>query len=211
MMKDVFKCYSDLKSNRPRSFTIDYNMRNNMFLIFTPHGGGIEPGTTEICKWFNRKGLSFYSFTGIGRNCKELHITSTHFDEPILLHHLAKHNIAISFHGMTDNMKNMFNADIFLGGLNTILCDNIKNTLQTNKYSVVSSKEFPESILVAKDKNNVTNKCISGKGLQIELSETIRKSFFEGDYKYKIGRMYTTTKLDNFCTIIKDTLDNISQ
>lgn len=93
---DTYKSFFELKNSRPKSLLLNHEDRKTSFLIFTPHGGGIEPGTTEICEWFNRNGFSFYSFTGRGKNCKELHITSTHFDEPTLIKYLAKHNRSIS-------------------------------------------------------------------------------------------------------------------
>lgn len=197
-----------MKNSRPKSFLLNHKDRKASFLIFTPHGGGIEPGTTEICEWFNRNGFSFYSFTGRGKNCKELHITSTHFDEPTLIKYLAKHNRSISFHGMTDYMKKKFKADIFIGGLDAKLRESIKNNLQRNGYSVATSKDFPRSNLAAHDHCNVTNKCVEGRGVQIELSETIRKSFFKNDYRYKKGRTRTTGIFDNFCKVIKGTLDD---
>ena len=204
---DTYKNFSDLKSSQPKSFTINHENKNTSFLIFTPHGGGIEPGTTEICEWFNKNGFSYYSFNGTGKKCKNLHITSTRFDEPKLIKYLAKHNRAISFHGMTDYKKKQFNADIFLGGLDTKLRESIKKNLQKNGYSVTTSKEFPHSNLAARDNSNVTNRCAEGRGVQIELSETIRKSFFINDYRYKKGRTRVTNNFDNFCTIIKDTLE----
>lgn len=177
-MKDKYKNFSDLESNRPKSFTIDHDYKDSTFLVFTPHGGGIEPGTTEICKWFNNKDFSYYSFTGKGKKCKDLHITSTRFDEPTLTEYLAKHKFAVSFHGMTNTMKNKFNADIFLGGLDKKLRQKIKTNLNKHGFSVATSKDYPTSTLAAHDKNNVTNKCTRGQGVQIELSESIRKTFF---------------------------------
>src|SRR5215471_18326011 len=56
------------------------------FAIVAPHGGGIEPGTSEIADGIARTRCSFYSFEGLKREGNRvLHITSTHFDEPMCL------------------------------------------------------------------------------------------------------------------------------
>ncbi len=45
-------------------------------------------------------------------------MTSTIFDEPLLLELLLKHKYVISAHGMTNTMKIITGFDIYLGGLN---------------------------------------------------------------------------------------------
>ena len=204
---DKYKCFLELKKGRPKSFTINQNTQSNSFLIFTPHGGGIEPGTTEICEWFNMNSYSYYSFTGSGINCKELHITSTRFDEPKLKEMLLQHQHAISFHGMTDYMKRKYKVDIFLGGLDNEFMNSLSKKLQTSGFSVATSKEYPTSSLAALKSNNVTNTCKSGRGVQIELSESLRRSFFKGDYRFKKGRVTTTTKFGIFCNLIKESIE----
>jgi phage replication-related protein YjqB (UPF0714/DUF867 family) len=210
-MKDKYNSFSDLIVKRPHSFKIDFKTKSKSFLIFTPHGGGIEPGTTELCEWFHENSFSYYSFTGTGKNCKDLHITSTRFDEGQLLKIIKKHRYAISFHGMTDYMKTKYKADIFLGGLNKILLNCTEIKLRANGYSVVTSKQYPKSILAASSINNITNKCNSGVGLQIELSEFIRRKFFKGNLRIKKGRLHRTPKFDKFCSIIKEVVDNYSK
>ncbi len=207
-MKDKYNNFLELKERCPKSYKVDHDVRNTSFLIFTPHGGGIEPGTTEICKWFNKNSYSYYSFTGIGTNCKELHITSTLFDEPKLGKILSKHQSAISFHGMTDYMKRKYKSDIFLGGLDRPLINSLEEKLKKSGYTVATRKEHPTSFLAATNPNNVTNKCIGKQGVQIELSESIRKSFFKGNYKLNKGRSETTVRFERFCGIIKEIIEN---
>jgi phage replication-related protein YjqB (UPF0714/DUF867 family) len=194
-MTDKYNSFEELTNQAgPQSYNIIKNDCKNNFLIFTPHGGGIEPGTSEICRYLASNTYSFYMFEGIGKSCKSLHITSSHFDEPVLLKMLANHTYAISVHGMTNKMKNKLGADIFLGGLNQNL---IKITMQKLKdfhFKVVSNLEFPNSTLSGKDGSNVTNKCLSSKGMQTEISEDLRSELFRGDFKLKKGRKYTTEK-----------------
>lgn len=60
--------------------------RDSPVLITAVHGGAIERGTTEIAQYLSEIGdFSFYSFKGVRKNKNnELHVTSTHFDEPNL-------------------------------------------------------------------------------------------------------------------------------
>ncbi len=207
MKKDKYRNFSELKANRPNAFRINKLKGNDKFLVFTPHGGGIEPGTTEICEWFGRAAFSYYAFTGVGKNCKELHVTSTHFDEPKLIKMLTDHQYAVSFHGMTDYMKQKYGADIFLGGLNYDLQRRLKENLR-NDYTVATSMDYPNSPLAASNPRNVTNRCHSNAGVQIELSESLRRSFFKDNFKLKKGRKRITKRLIDFCSIVKSTLDN---
>jgi len=206
-MKDKYNSFLELKDSCPKSCKVEYDLKTTSFLIFTPHGGGIEPGTTEICKWFNMNSYSYYSFTGIGTNCKELHITSTRFDEPKLGKILSKHQSAISFHGMTDYKKRKYKADIFLGGLDRPLINSLEEKLKASGFTVTTFKEHPTSSLAAMNPNNVTNKCRGKQGVQIELSASIRKSFFIGNYRLKNERSKTTERFERFCKLIKEIIE----
>lgn len=203
-----FPNFSALKNARRDSYKIEKKVHDKRFLIFTPHGGGIEPGTTEICKWFSRASFSYYSFTAIGDNCKELHITSHNFDEPELLKLLQGHLYAVSFHGMTDRKKRDYNADVFLGGLHVELRNRLKKKLIEKGFNVATADEFRRSRLAALSPNNVTNRCSNKRGIQIEISESLRRRFFTGDLKRKSGRTKTTFLFKEFCCLIKSCLDN---
>jgi phage replication-related protein YjqB (UPF0714/DUF867 family) len=52
--------------------------------VIAPHGGGIEPGTSELATAIAGDDFSLYLFEGLkSAGNGELHITSTNFDEPI--------------------------------------------------------------------------------------------------------------------------------
>jgi phage replication-related protein YjqB (UPF0714/DUF867 family) len=54
-----------------------------MVAIIAPHGGKIEPGTSEIAAAIAGDDYSLYRFQGLrDRPREELHITSAKFDEP---------------------------------------------------------------------------------------------------------------------------------
>jgi phage replication-related protein YjqB (UPF0714/DUF867 family) len=204
-MKDKYQSFADLKLNRPSSFTVDFKDRDYPILIFTPHGGGIEPGTTELCQWFSLHMYPYYSFTGKGQKCKELHITSTNFGEPRLLKMLNNYKWAVSFHGMSDYIKRKVGADIYIGGYHQKLIRLLKASLSEN-FSVVSWEEISYPKLSARSINNVTNKCISGKGVQIEISATLRKQFFHGKFDAKARKRKPSLTFGLFCRLINNAI-----
>ena len=201
--KDKYENFEDLKSNEPESlFDIVYKNHRSRILIFSPHAGGIEQGTSEICVYIAGNTFSYYLFAGNGRDCKRLHITSNHFDEPILLRLLTEHQHAVSIHGMRNEMKHEAGADIFLGGLNRALIGITTKILIDYHFETKNNFENPGSKLGGKDPANVTNKCMSGEGMQVEISEDLRSQFFQGDFKKKTGRKETTEMFKKFCNAI---------
>lgn len=205
-MKDRNDDFAELKKARPGSFRISVRKGDNFLLIFAPHAGGIEQGTSEICRWFEKEPWSVYMFEGTGTRCADLHITSTAFDEPALLGLLDIHQYAISFHGMTDRIAGKHKADIFLGGLNTELIKLTEESLKNKGFRVSTNIEYPDSRLGGKETENVTNRCKSKMGMQIEISGMLRQRFFAGEFKKKRGRSVTTELLDTFCKTISSSI-----
>jgi len=201
-----FKSFEELKKTRPDSFRIKMRNRKGDFLLFAPHAGGIEPGTSEICKWFNKNPYSYYVFEGIGKNCRELHITSALFDEPQLIKLLGKKRYAVSIHGMTYDGSEINNSDIFLGGLNSELIKLTQLNLKSSGFKVIKNIELPSSLLSGKEPQNVTNRCVSKMGMQIEISEKLRRLFFNGELKRKEGRSETTALFEVFCNSINEAI-----
>jgi phage replication-related protein YjqB (UPF0714/DUF867 family) len=71
-------------------------------LLVAPHGGGIEPGTSEILRAVvELGGWAWYEFAGFLRkgNKESLRIASTRFDEPTLLTLLPQTDFVVTFHG----------------------------------------------------------------------------------------------------------------
>jgi phage replication-related protein YjqB (UPF0714/DUF867 family) len=203
-MKDIYKKFADLKSQQPNDFEIKCEKRKSNFLILTPHGGGIEQGTSEICKQIAGETHSYYLFEGRGNKCGNLHITSANFDEPELISMLPKHIYAISVHGMTNKIKKDVSADVYLGGLNKELIEVATKVLNKQGFETTNNAISPHKTLSGIDKNNVTNKCSSGVGMQIELSDSLRATFFKDNYKLKKYRDTTTEQFDKFCEAINE-------
>jgi len=83
---DIYSTFAELKSaeQEGEAFRVVIRKQEKIkTVIIAPHGGGIEQGTSEIAEKLADKDLSLAMFEGIKRNAnRELHITSTNFDEP---------------------------------------------------------------------------------------------------------------------------------
>ena len=192
------------KAESPGNYNIIYSRRKSNYLIFTPHGGGIEQGTSEICTTIANDTHSCYIFEGkLNRNCMRLHIASHRFDEPILMELLREYDYGISIHGMTTQTKNDVGADIYLGGLNKSLISITTEVLSEYNFDSTNNIINPSSALSGKDKQNITNRCARGAGMQIEISENLRKLFFERDFRKSRNRELGKTKaFYDFCEAI---------
>ena len=83
---DTYNSFANLAKHAEegRDFKVRTQERLGTTVIIAPHGGGIEPGTSEIAEAIAGNDLSLYLFEGIrDENNRELHITSTRFDEPL--------------------------------------------------------------------------------------------------------------------------------
>jgi phage replication-related protein YjqB (UPF0714/DUF867 family) len=84
-MADRYKNFLELakKQTQGIDFRVRLEQRAGKAVVLAPHGGGIEPGTSEIAEAIAGANLSFYAIEGIKpADNRILHITSARFDEP---------------------------------------------------------------------------------------------------------------------------------
>jgi phage replication-related protein YjqB (UPF0714/DUF867 family) len=178
---DLYANYAALAA--ARQIGVDYRI-----LVRTPpgsrlahiaiHGGGIEPGTTEIADYLAGSASRFYSFDGmLSSGNSNLHITSTNFDEPQALDLVAAADYVISWHGAAGS-----DPVTFVGGLDTETGERIKAALEQAGFTVAPGSDE----LNGSDPANITNKDARLMGVQMELSLAQRQSFFE-DFT-RVGR-----------------------
>jgi len=170
-----YKNFEKLKAKEVenKDYTISHKKSAPRILLIAIHGGGIEPGTTELIEGIAKdNNYSYYSFTGIKQaGNQSMHIMSTHFDEPQALDLVKSSLVTVSFHGYEERDK----KHTYLGGLDTELGEEIAKQLKKAGFSV---SDAPKE-LSGKDKNNITNKNKQGKGVQLEISTAQREAFFK--------------------------------
>ena len=165
--------------------------------IVAPHGGAIEPGTSEVVKVVANDDLSVAIFEGIKpENNKSLHITSTNFDEPRCVELVQESDTVVAIHG--EASSELF---VFLGGRDAELGAQLKAALDRYGYAV---KIHGNPDLHGLAAENICNRGRHGVGVQLELSSGLRRTFFQS--LTDKGRKKPTDELVRFATAVREGL-----
>jgi phage replication-related protein YjqB (UPF0714/DUF867 family) len=171
-MADRYDSFATLAANEIEG--VDYRIRAmeraSPIAIVAPHGGLIEPGTSEIAAAIAADRFSLYCFEGLTKvSGKSLHITSTRFDEPRALALVAASEVVIGVHGRKDRGDE---ASIWVGGLHESLRDAICEALARTGFKAKPVGEGHR--LAGRDPANICNRGRYGAGVQLELPRTCR-------------------------------------
>ena len=181
---------------------LDYRVRlrsaSSAMVVVAPHGGGIEPGTSELAEAVAGERLSFYAFEGLKRSGNAaLHVTSTRFDEPLCLALLARCESVVTLHGEQDKDPSV---EIELGGLDEALCGRLEQSLAARRFRVRRALG-PRA---GRELENLCNRGRSQRGAQLELSRALRESSFESFSAE--GRTQRTTRFHDLVQAIMGAL-----
>jgi phage replication-related protein YjqB (UPF0714/DUF867 family) len=169
------------------------------FAIVAPHGGGIEPGTSEIADAIAAEKFSFYTFEGLKSSGNaDLHITSTRFDEPMCLTVLGHSTIVLTLHG---EHREEDGESVFVGGLDTALGRRIGTALTRRGFDV---REHEDPDLQGREPKNICNRGMSRAGVQLELSRAVRNTMFES--LTRAGRKKPTARFEVFVSAVSRVL-----
>ena len=130
---DKYKNFEELKKNESvEHYTIHYQERRSGVAVIAPHGGGIEPGTLELAQAIAGAEHSYCAFDAKrpSRNA-ELHITSTHFDEPKAKGIVSESNRVIAIHGCEGE-----DETVYIGGLDAELIERVRAALIAAEFLV---------------------------------------------------------------------------
>ena len=167
--------------------------------IIAPHGGGIEPGTSEIADAIAGERFSFYTFEGLKSSGNaDLHITSTRFDEPMCLTVLGHSHVVLTLHGEHSEEDG---EGVFVGGLDTALGTRIGRALTRRGFDV---REHQDPDLQGRELTNLCNRGVSRAGVQLELSRAVRKTMFES--LTRAGRKKPTARFAVFVNAVRTVL-----
>jgi phage replication-related protein YjqB (UPF0714/DUF867 family) len=164
-----YRNYKELASREveDKDYQIRMNLKDEHILVMAPHGGKIEPGTTEIGEAIAGMDYSFYSFEGLKADGNSaLHIESHLFDEPRALQAVEKADVVITVHGQIDQ-KDEF---VMIGGINIDLGSEIKSQLEAAGFKT----RHPTEGLMGTDPMNICNRGKLKSGVQLEISRKIR-------------------------------------
>ncbi len=189
---DKYKSYSALAAAETEG--VDYRKffteRPSPVLIAAPHGGTIEPGTSELAVAIAGNDLSLYCFEGLkpNRPHSDLHIESHLFDEPEGLRLAAAADVVVTMHGRKDEGDT---ETVWLGGLDHQLRDAVAKNLQDAGFRVRTTGHR----LSGEEPDNICNRGKHGAGGQLEIPRTLRDALI-GD----------TEKLANFAGAVQSAI-----
>jgi phage replication-related protein YjqB (UPF0714/DUF867 family) len=173
-MKNTYSNFAELKQHarEDEDFTILYRKVDSEIAIIAPHGGGIEPGTSDIADLLAGCDYTFYCFKGLKKKGNTmLHLGSSFFDEERGLQAAQNARIVITVHGSKDKAER-----VHIGGKNQALKQKIMHALQAAGFEA-GIDDMPG--LLGKRSENICNRCKSGKGVQLEISRGLREKMFD--------------------------------
>ena len=190
--------------------------------ILAPHGGGIEPGTSELClavAGYHPASLpqippagvtyDYWMLEGLraGGNA-ELHVTSVGCDDGVAVSLCAGSLNALSLHGFQPRPPDMSEDDqiVLVGGGNTTLRGYLLEGLLKAGFDARDAGQHGE--LDGSAKCNIVNRTLLGMGAQLELSTPLRDAMFTKHSRAR--RKHTTTQVFwTFAAACRDALDRL--
>ncbi|MEV6301929.1 poly-gamma-glutamate hydrolase family protein [Actinoplanes sp. NPDC051861] len=207
-MADVYGSNSELYTDPALAEGVDYARRFRRHAVFDDseaggvaypdtvvvalHGGGIEPGTSELClaiAGYHPAGgesggavLDYWIFEGIRAvGNAVLHVTSVHCDDPVAVATVAGSRRTVSLHGCTPEQARVAGtgneAAVLVGGRDAGLKAGLLAAYCAAGFQAIDADRVPE--LNGDEPENITNRNLSGAGVQLELTTPLRESMFE--------------------------------
>jgi len=194
---DRFHSYAELKAAEREGTDYRITVRPGKLpiAVMAPHGGGIEPGTSELARAVADGKFTCYCFDGVKpRGNGSLHLTSTRFDEPLGVGVASGAHTVVTLHGCGGGGEY-----VLVGGGNALLGDRIRTVLPGAGIAVRQS-----SRLAGRSPLNLCNRCGNCGGVQLELSRGLRAGMFK-DLTPE-GRKITTAVFETFVSRLRDLL-----
>lgn len=191
---DRYRNFDELAASEDASaFRIDAKNRNSSICVLAPHGGKIEPGTSDLARAVAGSHLSYYLFGGRKpKDNRDLHVTSSNFNEPQAIAIVESSDVALAMHGCEGD-----DEVIYLGGRHEKLAANIAKALSNRGFSVGTHKN---PALQGTAEKNICNRAKLGMGVQFEITRALRVRLTD-----KTGQS-TTPSLDDFVDAINEGL-----
>jgi phage replication-related protein YjqB (UPF0714/DUF867 family) len=154
-------------------------------LLIAPHGGGIEPGSSEIMRAVAELGgWAWYEFAGFlpQGNKEALRIPSTDFDEPTLKSILPQAGFVVAFHGASESGEPL----VYVGGKWKFGRQTFTEAINASfgEHGIRAADAIDNAVpahLRGLDDENVTNRGKRTEGVQLELSRAARDLLFPPD------------------------------
>ncbi len=195
---DTYHDFAALTASEPiTDYRIIAYHRPSPIAVIAPHGGGIEPGTSELARAIAGQEFSLCCFEGLkpdGNN--ELHITSTRFDEPQGLAIVAASQVVLAVHGSAEQEE-----IVHIGGRDAPLARRLCEALNAAGFAAQldDTADHPGRLAA-----NICNRGRSGRGCQLEISSGLRRTLFAGLKRKQ--RDHQTERFHKFTAAIRAVL-----
>ena len=166
-MVDKYQNFAEL-SRHEREFQVLALDRGSEVTIIAPHGGRIEPNTSEVAALIAADRYNLFCFNGLKQeDNRDLHLTSHKFDHPQALALVSTSRYVVAVHGCT-----LSTPMVYLGGLDIDLIEQISRQLS----ALGIAHESTVQRLRGTHQHNICNRGREHRGVQLELSRGVRDS-----------------------------------
>jgi phage replication-related protein YjqB (UPF0714/DUF867 family) len=155
------------------AYDLTWTVTASSLIVIAPHGGAIEPRTSEIASAIAGTEHTQCQFKGklpAGQNYPRLHVTSEHWDVEECLILIGQRTHALSIHG-TSKPDNV----VYIGGRDTATGAELATALRAAGFSVV--QPAPADI-AGTSIHNFVNKDADGAGVQLEMTYGLRTELY---------------------------------
>ncbi|WP_144472347.1 poly-gamma-glutamate hydrolase family protein [Bacillus pumilus] len=200
-MIDTYQSYEELSAHERKG--IDYQIlherKGDQLLVLSPHAGGIESGVSELIHEISSD-YSMYLFEGLKvKGNHVLHITSTRFDEPLCLSEVHSHHHTFALHGYGETEV----LQTLVGGTDRErAAETVKRLTQNGFHALLLAESDRFS---GTHPDNINNKCLTGKSVQLEISQAQRRAFFQ-DFRRRYRRETQTEQFYQYTNVLKQVL-----
>ncbi|MEI4789555.1 poly-gamma-glutamate hydrolase family protein [Bacillus sp. FJAT-53060] len=199
---DTYQNYEELSAHERKG--IDYQIlhkrKGDQLLVLSPHGGGIESGVSELIHELTSN-YSMYLFEGLKvKGNQVLHITSTRFDEPICLSHVHTHHYTFALHGYGETDVHQ----TLVGGTDRERAAETVKRLRWNGFQALLQSEADR--FSGTHPHNINNQCLTGKSVQIEISQAQRRAFFD-DFRRRHRCKTQNDQFYKYTNVLKQVLN----
>lgn len=155
------------------AFDLTWTITASPLIVVAPHGGSIEPRTSELTRAIAGAEHTQCRFEGklpAGHNYPRLHVTSEHWDVEECLILIGQRTHALSVHG-----TGKAGTTVYIGGRDTATGAALATALRAAGFTVV--QPAPADI-GGTSPDNFVNKDADGAGVQLELTYGLRTELF---------------------------------
>lgn len=174
VLTDRYASFTELADHETEGidYTVFSRELESGLLVMAPHGGGIEPGISEIVRALTED-CSVYLLEGLkSSGNKWLHVTSAHFDDPLAMQMAGRHQYILAFHGYEERSL----CQTLIGGTDRKRAQVFAEALRKQGFSAVLLSAG--ACLSGTNPASINNRCKTGLSVQFEISTAQRKAMF---------------------------------